>query len=55
MMGQQNTQEQLFYDFRIEDHVPNDHPLRQLNAVLSFESSFSTASVTFAHSCPELF
>jgi hypothetical protein len=30
MMGRQNAQEQLFYEFRLEDHVPTDHLLRQL-------------------------
>jgi transposase len=37
MMGRQSTQEQLFYEFRLEDHVPNDHLLRQLDAVLKFD------------------
>lgn len=37
MMGRQNAQEKLFYQFRLEDHVPSDHPLRQLNAVVKFD------------------
>ena len=37
MMGQQDAQEQLFYSFLMEDHVPGDHLLRQLDAVLSFD------------------
>ncbi len=37
MMGRQNTPEKLFYQFRLEDHVPSDHPLRQLDAVLKFD------------------
>jgi transposase len=37
MMGRQDVQEQLFYMFRLEDHVPGDHFLRQLDAVLNFE------------------
>ena len=37
MMGQQDAQEQLFYSFRLEDHVPGDHLLRQLDAVLNFD------------------
>jgi transposase len=37
MMGRQKAQEKLFYQFRLEDHVPSDHPLRQLDAVLKFE------------------
>jgi transposase len=36
-MGRQKAQEKLFYQFRLEDHVPSDHPLRQLDAVLKFE------------------
>ncbi len=37
MMGRQDAQEQLFYKFRLEDHVPGDHLLRQLDGVLNFE------------------
>src|SRR5947209_8455973 len=42
MMGRQSVQEQLFYKFRLEDHVPSDHLLRQVAAVLNFDgvSSF---------------
>ena len=28
MMGRQAEQEQLFYRFRLEDHVPQDHRAR---------------------------
>jgi transposase len=35
MMGQQpGLQEQLFYEFRLEDWVPVDHLLRKIDAVL---------------------
>lgn len=34
MMGKQNVPEELFYRFRLEDHVPADHALRQIDAVL---------------------
>src|ERR1700741_4423817 len=37
MMGRQNAPEKLFYRFRLEDYVPFDHPLRQLDAVLKFD------------------
>lgn len=37
MMGRQSTQEQLFYEFHLEDHVPSDHLVRQLDAVLNFD------------------
>jgi len=36
-MGRQHAPEKLFYKFRLEDHVPSDHPLRQLNAVVKFD------------------
>jgi transposase len=39
MMGRQRAQEKLFYQFRLEDHVPSDHPLRQLDAVLKFDEA----------------
>ncbi len=31
MMGEQARPEQLFYDFRLDDHVPADHLLRQID------------------------
>jgi transposase len=37
MMGKQDAPEELFYRFRLEDHVPADHPLRALDAVLDFD------------------
>src|ERR1700682_1179036 len=37
MMGRQNAPEKLFFQFRLEDHVPSDHPLRQLDAALTFD------------------
>ena len=33
-MRRQSAPEQLFHEFRLQDHVPNDHPLRQIDAVL---------------------
>ena len=30
-MGRLETQENLFYRFRIEDHVPQDHLLRRID------------------------
>jgi hypothetical protein len=38
MMGRQNAPEKWSYQLQLEDHVPSDHPLRQLNAVLSLQS-----------------
>jgi hypothetical protein len=35
MMGRLNhDQEQFFYSFRLDEAVPNDHPLREIAAVL---------------------
>ena len=35
MMGSQDDrQDRLFYNFRLEDHVPEDHLLRRIDAVL---------------------
>ncbi len=34
MMGTQTAPEQLFYDFCLEDHVPDDHLLRQIDPFL---------------------
>ena len=37
MMGLQAEPEQLFYDFCLEDHVPNDHLLRKINQFLDLD------------------
>lgn len=34
MMGKLDGQEQLFYEFRLEDHVPTGHLIRRIDAVL---------------------
>ena len=34
MMGRQNAPEELFYKFRLEDRIPEDHPLRAIDTVL---------------------
>ena len=36
MMGRQAAPERLFYDFRLADHVPADHLLRQIDRFLDF-------------------
>ena len=36
MMGRLSGQEPLFFGFRLEDHVPADHLLRRIDAVLDF-------------------
>jgi transposase len=37
MMGRQSAQEDLFYSFRLEGHVPADHILRRIDKVLNFD------------------
>ena len=49
MMGRQKAPEKLFYQFRLEDHVPADHLLRQLDAVLNFDQ---TRTVLARHYSP---
>ena len=34
MVGKRLTAEPLFYAFRLEDHVPANHPLRAVDALL---------------------
>lgn len=38
MMGRQDEPERLFYKFRLERHVPADHLLRQIDAVLDLST-----------------
>jgi transposase len=37
MMGQHTRSESLFYYFRLEDHVPENHLLRLIDRQVSFE------------------
>ena len=37
MMGTQAAPPQLFYDFRLDDHVPHDHLLRRIDQFLDLE------------------
>ena len=48
MMGRQVAQEELFYEFRLEDHVPDDHLLRQLDALLDFNRVRSVLSARYS-------
>nr|WP_254656308.1 transposase [Jannaschia sp. CCS1] len=48
MMGQLEAQENLFYRFRIEDHVPKDHLLRKIDWLLDFDAI--RAGLTDLHS-----
>jgi transposase len=38
MMGRQVAQAQMFYDFRLDDHVPVAHLLRKVDALLDFDA-----------------
>jgi transposase len=38
MMGRQVAQAELFYRFRLDDHVPGDHPLRRIDEFLDLET-----------------
>jgi transposase len=38
MMGRQEAAPQLFYEFRLEDHVPADHMLRGISRFLDLSS-----------------
>ena len=37
MMGLKSESVQFFYDFCLEDHVPNDHPLREIDQFLDLD------------------
>ena len=37
MMGSQAAPAQFFYDFRLEDHVPDDHLLRRIDHFLDLD------------------
>ena len=39
MMGRQSAPVQLFYDFRLDDHVPANHLLRQIDVFVDLERS----------------
>ena len=40
MMGRRNRdQEQFFYSFRLDEAVPDDHPVREIAAVLELNSA----------------
>ena len=39
MMGTQSAPEQLFYDFCLEDHVPDDHLLRRIDRFIDLSDA----------------
>ena len=49
MMGHQKVvQDQLFYSFHLEDHIPRNHPLRAIDRVLTLASCADTWRTTTA-------
>jgi len=48
MMGRVETQEKLFYRFRIEDHVPQDNFLCRINWLLDFDANAATEAAESA-------
>ncbi len=49
MMGQQNRSESLFYYFRIEDHIPEDHLLRLVDRHIDFAFVRETLKASYSH------
>jgi len=49
MMGTQTVPEQLFYDFCLEDHVPDDHLLRKIDPFLDFSGIRATLLPYYSH------
>jgi len=49
MMGRQAAPEQLFYRFRVEDHVPADHLLRKIDRLLDLGSLRSELAALYSH------
>ena len=49
MMGRLETQENLFYRFRIEDHVPQGHLLRRIDWLLDFDAIRQELAALYSH------
>ena len=49
MMGRLETPGELFYDFSLERHVPADHLLRRINAVLDLSIVRATLAEHYSH------
>jgi len=50
MLGEQvGLQDRLFYEFDLEDRVPNDHLLRRLDAVLDLTWLRAELSPFYSH------
>lgn len=49
MMGRQSAPEELLYQFRLEDCIPADHPLRQLDAVINLDRVKTILAEHYSH------
>ncbi|MDQ2840094.1 MAG: IS1182 family transposase [Acidobacteriota bacterium] len=49
MMGQQTRSESLFYYFRIEDHIPEDHLLRLIDRYIDFAFVREILRASYSH------
>lgn len=49
MMGQQSRSESLFYYFRIEDYIPEDHLLRLVDQHIDFAFVRQTLKASYSH------
>ncbi len=49
MMGRLAAQEKLFYRFRIEDHVPQNHLLRKIDWLLDFDAIRAELADLYSH------
>lgn len=49
MMGQHTRSESLFYYFRIEDHIPDDHLLRLVARHIDFAFVRETFKASYSH------
>jgi transposase len=55
MMGRQNEPAQLFYKFSLDRHVPADHLLRQIDAVLDLSAIRLALAPYYAQGgCPSI-
>ena len=49
MMGQQTRSESLFYYFRLEDHIPEDHLLRLVDRHVDFAFVREILRASYSH------
>ena len=49
MMGRLSAQEELFYEFRLDEHVPADHLLRRIDAAVDFGFVHARLAASYSH------